>query len=108
MRRARAWLPKGDMFFDRDEDGREILREALRPLASARSPASRAYKLTMAELRVLFAIVDVGGVPEVAEVLGIAATTVKTHLGNVFAKTGANRQADLVKLVAGFANPLMK
>ncbi|MGC2661659.1 MAG: LuxR C-terminal-related transcriptional regulator [Bryobacteraceae bacterium] len=69
---------------------------------------AKAYKLTMAELRVLLAIVDVGGVPEVAEVLGIAATTVKTHLGNVFAKTGTNRQADLVKLVAGFSNPLMK
>ena len=67
-----------------------------------------AYKLTMAELRVLLAIAEVGGVPEVAEVLGIAVTTVRTHLGNVFAKTGANRQADLVKLVAGFANPLMK
>ena len=69
---------------------------------------AKAYKLTMAELRVLLAIVDIGGVPEVAEVLGIAATTVKTHLGNIFAKTGTNRQADLVKLVAGFSNPLMK
>jgi DNA-binding CsgD family transcriptional regulator len=69
---------------------------------------AKAYKLTMAELRVLLAIADVGGVPEVAEVLGIAATTVKSHLGNVFAKTGTNRQADLVKLVAGFANPLLK
>jgi DNA-binding CsgD family transcriptional regulator/PAS domain-containing protein len=69
---------------------------------------AKAYKLTMAELRVLLAIVDVGGVPEVAEVLGIAATTVKTHLGHVFEKTGTNRQADLVKLVAGFSNPLMK
>jgi DNA-binding CsgD family transcriptional regulator len=69
---------------------------------------AKAYKLTMAELRVLLAIADVGGVPEVAEVLGIAATTVKTHLGNIFAKTGTNRQADLVKLVAGFSNPLMK
>jgi hypothetical protein len=36
------------MFFDRDEDGREILREALRPFASALLPASKAYKLTMA------------------------------------------------------------
>jgi hypothetical protein len=25
----------------------------------------------------------------------------------VFGKTGVNRQADLVKLVAGFANPLL-
>jgi DNA-binding CsgD family transcriptional regulator len=69
---------------------------------------AKAYQLTMTELRVLLAIVDVGGVPEVAKVLGIAATTVKTHLGHVFEKTGTKRQADLVKLVAGFSNPLMK
>jgi DNA-binding CsgD family transcriptional regulator len=69
---------------------------------------AKAYKLTMAELRVLLAIVDVGGVPEVADVLGVAATTVKTHLGHIYEKTGTNRQADLVKLVAGFSNPLMK
>jgi len=68
---------------------------------------AKAYKLTMTELRVLLAVVDIGGVPDVAEVLGIAATTVKTHLGHVFEKTGTNRQADLVKLVAGFSNPLL-
>jgi DNA-binding CsgD family transcriptional regulator len=39
-------------------------------------------------------------------VLGISETTVKTHLQRVFDKTGTNRQADLVKLVAGFLNPL--
>ena len=66
-----------------------------------------AYKLTAMELRVLLAIVEVGGVPEVAEALGVAESTVKTHLGRVFAKTNSSRQADLVKLVAGFANPLV-
>jgi DNA-binding CsgD family transcriptional regulator/PAS domain-containing protein len=65
-----------------------------------------ACSLTPAELRVLLAIVDIGGVPEVAVRLGIAETTVKTHLGRVFEKTGTGRQADLVKLVAGFASPL--
>jgi DNA-binding CsgD family transcriptional regulator len=55
---------------------------------------------------VLLAIVEVGGVPEVAEALGIAETTIKTHLGRIFQKTGTGRQADLVKLVAGFASPL--
>ena len=55
----------------------------------------------------LLAIVEVGGVPEVAEALGIAEATVKTHLHRLFAKTGTRRQADLVKLVAGFANPLV-
>jgi len=75
----------------------------------ARSPPvaiAEAYKLTIAELRVLFAIVEVGGVPEVAETLGIAASTVRTHLGRVYDKTGVARQADLVKLVAGFSSPL--
>jgi DNA-binding CsgD family transcriptional regulator/PAS domain-containing protein len=67
---------------------------------------ARAYKLTPTELRVLLAIVEVGGVPEVATILGIAETTVKTHLGRLFNKTGARRQADLVKLVAGFSSPL--
>jgi DNA-binding CsgD family transcriptional regulator len=67
---------------------------------------AQTFKLTMAELRVLFAIVEVGGVPEVADVLGIAATTVRTHLSRVYEKTSVSRQADLVKLVAGFVSPL--
>ena len=69
---------------------------------------AKAYKLTPMELRVLLAIVEVGGVPEVAEALGIAESTVRTHLNQTYHKTGVNRQADLVKLVAGFSNPLLK
>jgi DNA-binding NarL/FixJ family response regulator len=64
------------------------------------------YKLTPAELRVLMAIVEVGGVPEVAPMLGISETTVKTHLQRIFDKTGSSRQADLIKLVAGYMSPL--
>jgi DNA-binding CsgD family transcriptional regulator/PAS domain-containing protein len=68
---------------------------------------ARLYKLTPSELRVLLAIVDVGGVPEVAEALGLSEATVKTHLHRLFAKTETRRQAELVKLVAGFSNPLL-
>jgi DNA-binding CsgD family transcriptional regulator/PAS domain-containing protein len=64
------------------------------------------YKLTPTELRVLLAIVDIGGAPEVAAALGVAVTTIKTHLKRLFEKTGVGRQADLVKLVAGFSTPL--
>jgi DNA-binding CsgD family transcriptional regulator/PAS domain-containing protein len=64
------------------------------------------YRLTPTELRVLLAIVDIGGVPEVAAALGVAVTTIKTHLSRLFEKTGVARQADLVKLVAGFSTPL--
>ncbi|MBX9710697.1 MAG: helix-turn-helix transcriptional regulator [Xanthobacteraceae bacterium] len=66
----------------------------------------QAYQLTPTELRVLLAIVEVGGVPEVALALGVAVTTVKTHLSRLYEKTGVNRQADLVKLVAGYRSPL--
>jgi DNA-binding CsgD family transcriptional regulator len=65
------------------------------------------YGLTPSEVRVLLAIVDVGGVRETAEALGIAEATVKTHLHRLFGKTGATRQAELVKLVAGFASPVV-
>lgn len=69
---------------------------------------AKSFKLTPTELRVLLGIVEVGGVPETAEALGISQTTVKTHLQRVFTKTGAGRQADLVKLIAGFSSPLAR
>ncbi|MGY8705714.1 LuxR C-terminal-related transcriptional regulator [Bradyrhizobium sp. 18BD] len=67
-----------------------------------------AFRLTPSELRVLMAIVEIGGVPDIAAKLGIAETTVKTHLGRLFEKTGAGRQADLVKIAAGFAAPFVQ
>jgi DNA-binding CsgD family transcriptional regulator len=69
---------------------------------------ARTFELTLSELRVMLAIVEVGGVPETALALGIAESTVKTHLHQVFAKTGTSRQADLVRIVAGFAGPLTR
>ena len=67
---------------------------------------ARAYALTPTELRVLLAIVEIGGAPEVAAALGIGDTTVRTHLARLYEKTDTKRQADLVKLVAGFSMPL--
>ena len=55
----------------------------------------------------LTAFVEVGGIPEVAAALGVADTTVRTHVSSLFAKTGTARQADLVKLVAGYLTPLV-
>lgn len=66
------------------------------------------YRLTPTELRVLLAIVEVGGAPDVAEALGIGEATVKTHLSRLYEKTGMRRQADLVRLVAGYASPLLR
>jgi DNA-binding CsgD family transcriptional regulator len=85
-----------------------FVRKAALDLRSPLETLADVHKLTAAELRVLMAIVEVGGVPEVAPALGISETTVKTHLQRVFEKTGAKRQADLVKLVAGYMSPLGK
>jgi len=67
---------------------------------------AKTFGLTLSELRVLLTVTQVGGVAETADTLGVAEATVKTHLHRVFAKTGTSRQADLVKLIAGFAGPL--
>ena len=74
---------------------------------SAPEIIARQFGLTPTELRVLLAVVEIGGVSETAESLGIGEATVKTHLHRLFHKTGATRQADLVKLVAGFSSPLV-
>ena len=73
----------------------------------AHDAIARLYNLTPSEARVLLCIVEVGGVPKTAQVLGIAEATVKTHLHRLFGKTATTRQADLVKLVASLSNPLL-
>jgi DNA-binding CsgD family transcriptional regulator len=83
-----------------------FVRRADLAFSSRSELVAKTFKLTPTELRVLLAIVDVGGVPEVAAALGVAETTVRTHVGHLFEKTGASRQADLVKLVAGYRSPL--
>jgi len=62
------------------------------------------FQLTPAQIRVLFALLEVGGAAEAAPVLGISKDTVKSHLKHIFRKTGTKSQADLVKLVAEFAS----
>lgn len=83
-----------------------FIRKAALVTSSHPEVIGKTFNLTPMELRVLLAIVEVGGVPQVAAALGVADTTIKTHLGRLFEKTGAKRQADLVKLVAGYATPL--
>jgi DNA-binding CsgD family transcriptional regulator len=83
-----------------------FVRKAALAMSSRSEVIGKMFKLTPTELRVLLAIVEVGGVPEVAAALGVADTTVRTHVGRLFEKTGATRQADLVRLVAGYAAPL--
>lgn len=65
------------------------------------------FKLTAAEARVLFALLAAEGIAETAAVLGISDETVKTHLKRIYGKTGVSGQAELFKLLLGFANPML-
>jgi DNA-binding CsgD family transcriptional regulator len=62
---------------------------------------AKLYKLTASEIRIVDVVLKVGSIKAMAELLGISQATVKTHLQNVFRKTGTSRQGDLVKLIAG-------
>jgi DNA-binding CsgD family transcriptional regulator/PAS domain-containing protein len=63
------------------------------------------HRLTPREMTVLATIIENPGVPEAADIVGLSEGTIKTHLKSIFRKTGATRQSDLIKLVAGAATP---
>jgi DNA-binding CsgD family transcriptional regulator len=65
------------------------------------------FKLTPGEIRILLTVIEEPRIAEVAQRLGVTPNTVKTHLGRLYAKTGVGRQADLVKIVAGFSAPFL-
>lgn len=76
---------------------RKTMPNALSPLEEI----AKLYKLTASEVRVLAALLKVGGAKALAEMLGVSQSTVRTHLHNLFLKTRTRRQSDLVKLAAG-------
>ena len=84
-----------------------FLQKADMKASSAAEAIGKAFKLTPTELRVLLAVVEMGGVSPAADALGIAQATIKTHLHRLFRKTGTARQTELVRLVASFSNPLL-
>lgn len=65
-----------------------------------------AFNLTRMETRVLTALLAGRTLAESATTLGVAHTTAKTHLGNIFAKTGVSRQVELVRLGSQFTEPV--
>jgi DNA-binding CsgD family transcriptional regulator len=60
----------------------------------------RLYGLTRAEAAITVQILRGQGLQAAADSLGISLATVRTHLQNVFAKTGTRRQSQLVRLIA--------
>ena len=72
--------------------------------AAADTVASE-FGLTSAETRVLASLLSGQTISQTAASFGIAGTTAKTHLENIFSKTGVSRQADLMRLGTGLVPP---
>jgi DNA-binding CsgD family transcriptional regulator/PAS domain-containing protein len=66
---------------------------------------AEAFGLTPAETRVLASLLAGRTLAETAVALDIAPSTAKTHLDNIFSKTGVTRQADLMRLGTGLVPP---
>jgi DNA-binding CsgD family transcriptional regulator len=81
---------------------REIESEMRTPVGQA----TALYGLSLAETQVLGQLLNGHALADAAEILGVARSTVKTHLESIFRKTGANKQTDLVKLVMTLNSPL--
>jgi DNA-binding CsgD family transcriptional regulator len=92
-----------------EELGSPILILLRHPEPELRSPiavATAAFKLTRAETQVLAQILEGHTLAEAASILGVARSTVKTHLEAIYAKTGTHRMNDLVRLAVGLVTPL--
>jgi DNA-binding CsgD family transcriptional regulator/PAS domain-containing protein len=57
------------------------------------------FGLTRAEARLAIAILAGHGLQAAADLQNITLATARTHLAHIFAKTGTNRQAELVRLI---------
>jgi DNA-binding CsgD family transcriptional regulator/PAS domain-containing protein len=67
---------------------------------------AKLYGLTGSELRVLLAMAPGLSVKEAAEMLGIGATTAKTHLQHIYGKTGTSKQTELLHLFQSYTAPI--
>lgn len=63
------------------------------------------FDLTPAEVGVFDLVAQGRSVSEVAVMLGIGVSTVRTHLARLFEKTGVSRQVDLVRMATTLSGP---
>ncbi|MDZ4792205.1 MAG: LuxR C-terminal-related transcriptional regulator [Hyphomicrobiales bacterium] len=64
------------------------------------------YGLTVGEAKALAPILSGKTAPEAADELGVAVSTARTHLKNIYAKTNVTKQSELMKLAASVMPPV--
>jgi DNA-binding CsgD family transcriptional regulator len=96
MPRLQAILASNDTRIRRK--AQEIVRAAEAFKATRGRRLAAAFGLTPAEVRVALHLIDGGDVASCARDAKLSPGTVRSQLKSVFAKTGVNRQAELVLL----------
>lgn len=93
----------------RDRLGQDGVLLLLADVGGASVPSAdllrQMFDLTPAEARLARLLVGGRAPAEAARALGITEGTARTHLRRVFEKIGVNRQAELVRLLAGLGAP---
>lgn len=69
-------------------------------------PLMDAFGLTAAELRILVLLLEGRSPGTIAEDIGIGISTVRTHLASLLAKTGSERQQDMITKVMALMPPI--
>lgn len=82
-----------------------VAPSAVRPVAPLVAIASL-FDLTPTETRVLELLIAGRTNDDIAATLGIAISTVRTHLLRIFEKTRTHRQGELIRLIASFSLPI--
>ena len=77
-----------------------FINDPERPVPLPSGFLGRIYGLTLAEAAVVMEIAHGNGLQSAARKLGIAKSTVRTHLQRAFQKTGTRRQSQLAWLIA--------
>jgi DNA-binding CsgD family transcriptional regulator/PAS domain-containing protein len=83
-----------------------FVASALGPPQIPHDALTQLYDLTPAEIRIFELICEGQTRTAISAMLGIATSTVKTHLIHVFDKTGCRRQVDLIRLAKSLTFPV--
>jgi DNA-binding CsgD family transcriptional regulator len=86
-----------------DDGGPELvllLQGPVRDCAPSQSRLMQVFGVTPAEAKLITYLIDGLTLTAAAAALGVSRNTARAQLASVFAKTGVNRQAQLIKLVA--------
>jgi DNA-binding CsgD family transcriptional regulator len=88
---------------------RPVLLVLRKPREDTRNPvaiAARTFGLTPAQVQVLAFLAQGHAPDEIADIPGVSVTTVRSHLADLFAKSGTSRQAKLVARTLSLVSPL--